>query len=583
MWVYPLLLSVPGIALCFTEHYTAAASVANAALPLGVYLLLCAWSRKVGRTVLLCTPLSIYAAFQIVLLFLYGESIIAVDMFLNVATTNVGEATELLANLGTAIFMVVVLYVPPIVWAIWLTVKHRAPQPKARRTARITGIGAAVAGLAGIGAAYATEPDYSVRRELFPVNVIDNTLHAVKRYHAAKRYPATSAAFRYDARSSRDAEEREVYVLVVGETCRADNWQLLGYDRATNPLLSRREGVLAFPKVLSESNTTHKSVPLMLSPLTAETFGDSIDCVRSVFEAFREAGYATAFFSNQQRNGSYIDFFGEQADTCRFIADEPHAVRSDSALVPMLQRFIAEASARKLFVVLHSYGSHFNYSERYSASHRRFTPDSNDNATRGNRPTLINAYDNTIVSTDAIVDGVIGTLASLPDSVAAAMLFVPDHGEDIFDDDRERFLHASPNPTYWQIHVPLVLWFSPGHSALHPEQARAARANAGKDVASSRTVFDTMLSLAGITTNHSRPFRALTDSTYSMEPRMYLNDYNEGVALERAGLHSEDFQMLAKKGISARRRKALHDSKLATIANQQWSKVFQKYFYIADF
>ena len=78
MWVYPLLLSVPGIALCFTEHYTAAASVANAALPLGVYLLLCAWSRKVGRTVLLCTPLSIYAAFQIVLLFLYGESIVAV-------------------------------------------------------------------------------------------------------------------------------------------------------------------------------------------------------------------------------------------------------------------------------------------------------------------------------------------------------------------------------------------------------------------------------------------------------------------------------------------------------------------------
>ena len=552
LWAYPLLLIVPGVALCVTEHYTAAASAANVALPLGVYLLLCAWSRNVGRTVLLCTPLSIYAAFQIVLLFLYGESIIAVDMFLNVATTNVGEATELLGNLGTAIFVVVVLYLPPIAWAIRLSVKHLKLQPRTQRAARRTGLCAAVAGLAGVIAAYSTEPDYSVCRELFPANVIDNTLHAVQRYRAAKSYPATSAAFRYDAHSSRRADEREVYVLVVGETCRADNWQLLGYDRPTNPLLSHRENLLVFPKVLSESNTTHKSVPLMLSPLTAETFGDSIACVRSVFEAFREAGYATAFFSNQQRNGSYIDFFGEQADTCRFIADEPHAVRSDSALVPMLQRFIAESPARKLFVVLHSYGSHFNYSERYSASHRRFIPDNNDNATRSNRPTLINAYDNTIVSTDAMVDSVIGSLAALPDSVAAAMLFVPDHGEDIFDDDRERFLHASPNPTYWQIHVPMVLWLSQGHRTQHPGHARAARTNVGKDVASSRTVFDTMLSLAGITTNHSRPFRALTDSTYSMEPRMYLNDYNEGVELERAGLHPKDFQMLAKKGISAR-------------------------------
>ena len=102
-WIFPLLLIVPNIALCFTEHYGAAPSLANALMPAGIYLLLCSCSVNIGRTVLLCTPLSIYAAFQIVLLFLYGESIIAIDMFLNVATTNFGEATELLANLGTAI------------------------------------------------------------------------------------------------------------------------------------------------------------------------------------------------------------------------------------------------------------------------------------------------------------------------------------------------------------------------------------------------------------------------------------------------------------------------------------------------
>ena len=64
---------------------------------------------------------------------------------------------------------------------------------------------------------------------------------------------------------------REIYVVVVGETSRADNWQLYGYDRATNPRLSEREDLIVFRRPLSESNTTHKSVPMLLSPLNAKT------------------------------------------------------------------------------------------------------------------------------------------------------------------------------------------------------------------------------------------------------------------------------------------------------------------------
>ena len=61
-------------------------------------------------------------------------------------------------------------------------------------------------------------------------------------------------------------------ILVVGETARAHNWQLLGYDRPTNPRLSRRDGIVAFPRVLTSSNTTHKSVPMLLSAVDADTY-----------------------------------------------------------------------------------------------------------------------------------------------------------------------------------------------------------------------------------------------------------------------------------------------------------------------
>ncbi|MDE6497608.1 MAG: lipid A phosphoethanolamine transferase [Muribaculaceae bacterium] len=550
MWVFPVLLLIPNVALSITEQYTIVARVANVVLPWGVYLLLTSSWARVGRTVLWCLPLSIYAAFQIVLLYLYGESIIAIDMFLNVVTTNVGEATELLANLTPAILLVIVFYLPPIVWSIIQLLRKQYASAIARDRARNAAYALVAAGVCLVVASYFTSPGYSIGRQLFPVNVICNTVQAGVRTMHTKNYVETSRGYVFDACSERPDSLREVYVLVIGETCRADNWQLAGYVRPTNPRLSRREGLIVFPRVLSESNTTHKSVPLMLSPLTSETFGDSIYYVKSIFEAFKEAGYTTAFFSNQQRNGSFIDFFGEQADSCVFIADEHKATRSDDALAGMMSGFIDGSHTNKLFVVLHSYGSHFDYADRYTPEHRLFTPDDNDAATPANRQSLINAYDNSMVMTDAFVDDVIAALDSLPADVHSAMLFIPDHGEDIFDDTRKRFLHASPTPTYWQLHVPMVIWTSKAYAQAFPEPVAAARANAHKNISSSRSVFDTLLSIAAITSNHSRSHRAITDSTFAEEPRVYLNDYNEGVPLTASGLHAQDYEMMRAHSIS---------------------------------
>ena len=63
-------------------------------------------------------PLIFLEAFQLVLLYLFGQSIISVDMFLNVVTTNASEVSELLGNLSTAIIMVVIINVPLLVYAV---------------------------------------------------------------------------------------------------------------------------------------------------------------------------------------------------------------------------------------------------------------------------------------------------------------------------------------------------------------------------------------------------------------------------------------------------------------------------------
>ena len=48
------------------------------------------------------------------------------------------------------------------------------------------------------------------------------------------------------------------------------NWQLYGYDRETNPRLSQVDDLIVFRDMLTQSNTTHKSVPLILSSVATD-------------------------------------------------------------------------------------------------------------------------------------------------------------------------------------------------------------------------------------------------------------------------------------------------------------------------
>ena len=56
---------------------------------------------------------------------LFGQSIIAVDMFLNLVTTNSSEAMELLDNLLPAIVTVVILYIPVLILGMISIIRKR--------------------------------------------------------------------------------------------------------------------------------------------------------------------------------------------------------------------------------------------------------------------------------------------------------------------------------------------------------------------------------------------------------------------------------------------------------------------------
>ena len=72
--------------------------------------------------------------------------------------------------------------------------------------------------------------------------------------------------------------------------------------------------------------------------------------------------------------------------------------------------------------------------------------------------------------------------------VDAAMLYTSDHGEDIFDDSRHLFLHASPVPSYYQLHVPFLIWMSDNYRKNYPDLLKMQRINRQKNI-SSKCIF----------------------------------------------------------------------------------------------
>ena len=546
-------LLLPNIALCYTECLTPWACGVNVLLPLSLYMLFFSAAKRPGKMIWWAFIFVFFAAFQLVLLYLFGTGVIAVDMFLNLVTTNPGEAMELLDNLAPAVVGVFVVYLPLLILGgvnirrdSRLTVSF---QQRVRHWAMQIG----AIGLFCLLASYLVVDDYRMRNQLYPVNICYNLYLAFERNAASENYREASRDFKFDARSEHSATAPEVYVMVVGETARAHNFSLYGYPRDTNPLLSKTQGIKAFSNVTTQSNTTHKSVPMLLSAASAEDF-ERLFHEKGILAAFKEAGFHTVFISNQLPNHSFIDFLGEQADEHYFLKKEDalQGNHYDEDLLQKLDEILPKADAsssahyryRKLFVVLHSYGSHFNYQERYPRSFAYFKPDSRSEAKPENRRDLLNAYDNTIRYTDYILHGIIERLQKwegvqtktdgVYDQPTSAMLYTSDHGENIFDDDRHLFLHAAPKASDYELHVPFIIWTSEGFSKQYPDILKALGENRTKQVQSSLSAFHTMLGIGGIQTRYRLDEYSVASGKYHPLKLLYLDDHDEAIPQEDA-------------------------------------------------
>ncbi|MEE9445189.1 MAG: phosphoethanolamine--lipid A transferase EptA [Cocleimonas sp.] len=284
--------------------------------------------------------------------------------------------------------------------------------------------------------------------------------------------------------------EKEVVLLIIGETARAQNFSLNGYARKTNPLLENKKGLINFTDTWACSTYTTASVACILShtdndpsafePLPSYLNRHGVDVI------WRTKNWGEPPIKVNE----YLES-GDLEATCK--GDD---CKFDGLLLTGLKQRIESSKQNKILVVLHTKGSHGpSYFTRYPKGFDVFKPICKSVELNKCTPQeLQNAYDNSILYTDYFLNKTIDLLDNL-EGIPSTLMYVSDHGESL--GEFGLYLHGTPYsfaPDF-QKKVPFMVWVSDDFQTL---KSYKKIPTSNKEMHSQANIFHSVLGALGI-------------------------------------------------------------------------------------
>lgn len=280
-------------------------------------------------------------------------------------------------------------------------------------------------------------------------------------------------------------------IIIIGESARADRFQLNGYMRDTTPKLSIEKNLINFGAITSFAAYTRLSVPAMITPATSKHPETTMS---SYCGLFKKHGFSTTWISANDRFSSNdtptTQAIGnvDQKIFRNTLGDIKYSEFQDAMLLAPLKKTLTNGADDDQAITIHTRGSHANYAARYSKEFKRFTPDIYTEDME--KEIIDNAYDNSILATDSFIASII----DLVRDENAVVVYSSDHGESLGEEGR--FGHGNANAAE-QRNVPFFIWVSDTYSKTHP-RAVAALKNKVCSPLSHDVFFPWILNLGGI-------------------------------------------------------------------------------------
>jgi lipid A ethanolaminephosphotransferase len=492
---------------------TSAALAVLVACGMAAILAFTAWTRGMK---LLWWLVALVAALAQHYMLTYGV-VMDPGMAANVLQTDVREAADLIGP--RMLVSVAAVMLLPTWWLLRLRIPAMRPLRQAARNAGLLVLALAMA--AGTVAATARDLAPLMRNHpqlrylMNPLASLYSTAAAAVRPALARNRVLLPMAQGAALGATHAAGARPLlFVLVVGETARADHFGLNGYGRDTTPALAARD-VLSWRNVRSCGTSTLASVPCMFSPLGKDAFESRKDDTENLLDVVQAAGLAVLWLDNQSGCKGVCDrvpnaFASEGLPREARAALCPGGECGDEAMLHGLDERLAalpaEQRARGVLLVLHQMGSHGPaYYKRSTAQTKRFLPECRTEVLADcAHGELVNAYDNSFAATDAFLGRTIDWLRAQSARYDTGLLYLSDHGESL--GEYGLFLHGMPYSVAPDVqkHVPMVAWLDA--SLARREGLSTACLRAGVDAALTHDhLYHTVLGVLDVRSPTYRP------------------------------------------------------------------------------
>ena len=293
----------------------------------------------------------------------------------------------------------------------------------------------------------------------------------------------------------------DTYVIfIIGETTRWDHMGMLGYERDTTPKLSKEKNLVMYRGYSCDTATKLSLRCMFVREGGAEDNPQRTLKEQNVFAVLKQLGFSSDLYAMQSEMWFYTNTMADNIAYREQIAAEPRnrgKAVDDMLLSSEVQRSLDDNPQGKHLIVLHTKGSHYNYTQRYPRAFAKWGPECYAVDRKCPKDLMINSFDNSITYVDHFIDNIIDQVRDKK----AIVFYASDHGESI--EEREH-LHGTPRHMAppEQFRVPMMVWMSDKYLENPSNAAAFAQLKKEADMKQPRRhveLYDTIMGCLGYT------------------------------------------------------------------------------------
>ncbi|MFT5502831.1 MAG: glucan phosphoethanolaminetransferase (alkaline phosphatase superfamily) [Gammaproteobacteria bacterium] len=151
---------------------------------------------------------------------------------------------------------------------------------------------------------------------------------------------------------------QELIILVVGETARADHFSLNGFERVTNPALSKKDRLISYQDISACATSTAISVPCMFGQKGHDEFDHVLSgYTENILDILNSAGVNILWRDNNSSSKGVASRVSYQSFRSPTVNPDCDVECRDVGMLDGLQNYVDQHNG-DILIVLHQMGSH---------------------------------------------------------------------------------------------------------------------------------------------------------------------------------------------------------------------------------